>query len=74
MNPESECWEWTGVLEPTGYGRMSVNGRNVMAHRICYELHVGPIPDGLFLDHLCHNRRCVNPEHLEPVTPLETAA
>lgn len=65
------CWLWTGRVEPSGYARMSVSGRHVMSHRVAYTLLVGPIPDGLELDHLCRVRRCVNPEHLEPVTPVE---
>lgn len=58
------CWEWTGPREPFGYGRVS----SLRAHRIAYELLVGPIPVGLTLDHLCRNPPCVNPAHLEPVT------
>lgn len=62
------CWEWTGSINNKGYGRTSVKRRPVYAHRVAYELCVGPIPDGHELDHLCRNPRCVNPEHLEPVT------
>lgn len=64
------CWEWTGSLSG-GYGMFTPTGRNVdqcPAHRVVYELLVGPIPEGLVLDHLCRLPRCVNPEHLEPVT------
>lgn len=57
------CWNWVGVLRPDGYGLLG--GRR--AHRLSYELHVGPIPDGLVIDHLCRNRGCVNPAHLEAV-------
>lgn len=70
-----ECWEWTGSLNQKGYGQFSVGpkSQNTMpkAHRISYEMLVGPIPEGLHIDHLCRNRKCVNPAHLEPVTAAE---
>lgn len=71
------CWEWTGTLTPEGYGRISRGGGGaerldyLLTHRLLYELLVGPIPDGLVLDHLCRVRRCCNPLHLEPVTQKE---
>jgi len=66
------CWEWIASRDPNGYGRIWAEGsRVVMAHRLVYEMVVGPIPDGLFLDHLCRNRGCVRPDHLEPVTCRE---
>ena len=64
----SGCWEWQGAITPDGYGRQSYRGRARRAHRVAYELIVGEIPAGLVLDHLCRNRSCVNPAHLEPVT------
>lgn len=65
------CWLWTGGTTTAGYGVYSVvKGEMTTAHRIVYELLVGPIPEGMQLDHLCRVRRCVRPEHLEPVTPL----
>ena len=63
-----ECWLWPGAKDRTGYGVIGFNGRMQKAHRVAYELHVGPIPDGLMLDHICHTRDCFNPTHLEPVT------
>lgn len=66
--PESGCWLWMRSVNWGGYGSMGVNGRSCKAHRVSYELLVGPIPEGLTLDHLCGVRCCVNPAHLEPVT------
>lgn len=66
------CWEWQAAVAGAGYGvigRTDEGSRYV--HRIVYEFSVGPIPDGLEIDHLCRNRRCVNPDHLEPVTHTE---
>lgn len=66
------CWEWTAGLNARGYGVFGVGRRqNSYAHRWAYMHLVGPIPDGLTLDHLCRNTRCVNPDHLEPVTRAE---
>lgn len=65
------CWIWTGVTMKSGYGKVWFNGRNRSTHRVVYELLVGPIPEGLQLDHLCRNRSCCNPQHLEPVTCRE---
>lgn len=67
------CWEWDGTLSVEGYGVFRENYRQIKAHRWTYEQFVGPIPDGLTIDHLCRNRRCVNPAHLEPVTAGENA-
>lgn len=61
------CWRY-GPNEPTGYARVRHDGKRDMAHRAVYEILVGEIPEGLQLDHLCRNRDCVNPSHLEPVT------
>ena len=63
-----DCWEWAGYRHPRGYGRFVANGKGFQAHRYAYEQVVGPIPDGMQIDHLCRNRACVNPVHLEPVS------
>jgi hypothetical protein len=65
------CWRWTGHLGRLGYGRFRVGTRTRPPHQVAYEMGVGPIPPGLELDHLCRNRSCVNPAHLEPVTRQE---
>ena len=67
----SGCWLWTGSIDGVGYGRIWNGIKMTGAHRVVYELLVGPIPDGLQLDHLCRVRHCVNPSHLEPVTCRE---
>lgn len=64
------CWIWTGATA-SGYGVIRQNRKLVLAHRAIYELIVGKIPKGLQIDHLCQNTICVNPKHLEPVTPKE---
>lgn len=65
------CWQWTGSKQQQGYGFFWNGERSVVAHRASYEMFVGPIPEGLQLDHLCRNTSCVNPQHLEPVTAQE---
>lgn len=64
------CWLWMACRGGSngGYGKLAVNHKPFYAHRVAYEIAIGPIPDGLQLDHLCRNPICVNPAHLEPVT------
>lgn len=69
---ESGCWLWSGSRGDGGYAKLSVNNKNVFVHRFIYQNLVGPIPEGLELDHVrargCTHRHCINPDHLEPVT------
>ena len=77
VNKNGDCWLWTAQLTDEGYGRFAMPsgtpGRYIPtnAHRVAYELEVGPIPAGLHIDHLCRTRNCVRPDHLEPVTPRQ---
>lgn len=73
VDPNTTCLVWTGSIGTGGYGRhrWANSPKFRQSHRIAYELTVGPIPVGLMLDHLCRNRICCNPAHLEPVTPYE---
>ena len=65
------CWNWKSNMHFKGYGLFSLNGKTVKAHRIAFELSKGQILEGLTIDHLCRNRRCVNPSHLEAVSMKE---
>lgn len=79
LDAETGCWRWKGTLTDRGYGTYKYRNPSpgaprqiaVKAHRVIYERLIGPIPEGLELDHLCRNRPCVNPAHLEPVTHRE---
>lgn len=67
----NECWLWPRGGPRSRYGKFGFNGDSFCAHRVAYELAVGPIPDGLTIDHLCRETFCVNPQHLEAVTQQE---
>lgn len=71
INPRTQCWEWMLGSNPAGYGRCRVLGRAHMVHRLSYSAFNGEIPEGLVIDHLCKNPKCVNPSHLETVTNRE---
>jgi HNH endonuclease len=75
---EGDCWIWTGSACTGGYGHLRLGGwrhyrprQTILVHRLSYELHKGSIPDGLTIDHLCRQRRCFNPNHLDAVTMRE---
>jgi len=72
VDKTGDCWVWTASTRGSGgYGQFRIGKRQVFAHRVAYELEIGPIPEGLVIDHLCRNHLCVNPAHLEPVTERE---
>lgn len=68
---DGPCILWPGYINPDGYGIISYNYRSHPAHRFLYQLAYGPLPSGMQVDHLCRNRACINPNHLEPVTVKE---
>jgi len=68
MTDPASCWPWKASITAKGYGKFQIGGDTKLAHRVAYEQAIGPIPEGLQIDHLCRNRRCINPQHLEAVT------
>lgn len=71
IDDTGDCWVWKAALNELGYGKVWYQNRWRYAHGVVRELIIGPTPNGLELDHLCRNRQCVNPDHLEPVTHAE---
>ena len=74
VDRSGDCWLWTAALTAAGYGSFRLGGRArpaSYAHRLAYEIAGGEIPEGHHIDHRCHNRRCVRPEHLRAVTPSQ---
>jgi hypothetical protein len=79
VNPDTECWEWTGYADSNGYGRVydpsrPRGSRTQWVHRVSYETHNGPIPAGYQIDHTCQNTICMNPRHLDAVSATDHAA
>jgi len=70
-NPETGCLEWVGAKDPCGYGKVEYKGKLWGAHRLTWVLLYGDPPEGTEFDHLCRNRACINPTHLEPVSHAE---
>ena len=69
VDASGDCWEWTASVRGAGYGQFNWEpGRIIEAHRAVWELLIGPIPDGMVIDHLCENKLCVNPDHLQVTT------
>jgi len=71
VSKADDCWNWTGYITDAGYGQFRFNGKTQRAHRVSYILKYGEISDNLVIDHLCKNKKCVNPKHLEAVSQKE---
>jgi len=74
IDPVTGCWDWQKYVAPHGYGEIVYMGEKWNVHRLAWEMFRGPIEPGLTIDHLCRNRRCLNPDHLEPVSMKENLA
>lgn len=73
VDKSGPCWQWTGEKGRGGYGRMSIKGVRRAVHRIAWEMQMGAIPEGMLLDHTCHNKACVNVGHLRLATTKQNA-
>jgi hypothetical protein len=73
VDTSGSCWEWIAGRNQQGYGSFGIKGKMHKSHRISYELANGPIPEGMFIDHKCHNPGCVNPAHLRLATPKQNS-
>jgi hypothetical protein len=71
IDASGTCWNWTGYVKENGYGYFNSDGHPVYPHRVMYETFVASIPDGWVVDHICNNRKCCNPDHLQAVTQNE---
>ena len=71
---DGDCLIWLGALDSSGYGHITINGKKQPAHRYSWEKKNGPIPEGMFIDHICHNRACVEPDHLRQATSGQNSA
>ena len=73
IDERTGCWVWGRALTSRGYGHLTINKRQILAHRFVYATQVGPIPDGWDVHHRCENKRCINPDHLEPLPHVDNS-
>lgn len=71
VDKTGDCWLWTAATTPSGYGNFTQRSKYVAAHRFAYTITFGAIPEGLFIDHLCHTKACVKPDHLRTATRMQ---